>query len=205
MSRPPRRRGARPWDPERVEVVLGEIREEPPLRLDAVPGHVTLQLDPEGAERLARMLEALAPASRRSRVDDLLALDEAALAASRCAWCRSYPYHRGRCQRCGHPEGGETTCATLRPCAAEPVGDAAVSARVAAAHRRRMEALMMNDPVAAREVAEALSAALRLALAACEILGVGPRASERRETDPSHCARAGSVRQLGPRAWRFET
>ena len=192
MSRP-RRRGAQPWDPERVEVTIGGrpvrgLDSDAPTLPEPVPGYITLQLAPADSERLSRALERMVPS-----------------AAGRCAWCRSYPYHRGRCQRCGHPEGAEATCATLRPCAAEPVGDAAVSARVAAAHRRRMEALMMNDPVAAREVAEALSAAPRLALAACEILGVGPRASERRETDPSHCARAGSVRQLGPRAWRFET
>ena len=54
MSRPLQRRGAQPWDPERVEVVAREP--EPPPRLDAVPGHVTLRLDPEAADRLVTIV-----------------------------------------------------------------------------------------------------------------------------------------------------
>lgn len=45
-----------------------------------------------------------------------------------CAWCGADDYRRGRCPRCGDPQGQEVTRGTLRPLTIEPVGRAALAA-----------------------------------------------------------------------------
>lgn len=201
----PRRTRVTAYEPARVVVTLDgrEIRGfGPDDRLEARLHEARRDIDAELADALR--LEPTTGRVELALQPDGAALVEALLAESeRCAWCRSYPYHQGRCQRCGHPRGQRATSATLRPCAAEPVGEQAVAEALLDGLREAVRALCLQpgEP-AAREVRPAASPAC-----VAEILDLGvPRAPEERLDHESHCPRAAgrsafALGSMPARAW----
>lgn len=69
-----------------------------------------------------------------------------------CAWCGLGPYHRGRCPRCGHPDGQDATSGTLRQASpAEPVGNQATREAAQREVLRRLQHLALVGDIAAMQ------------------------------------------------------